>query len=746
LTQDISLLKKRKEDAIMYKKTEGYDFALSIDLRVFDNCLADYGVGDFIEKLGFIPDYLFNHETYVGQIHSHDGKIDDTLLLPTWTAQRAIPGGQWWTRRQYRALVDELHRHGIKFFQGAEAAWSVWPEYGEASRDTWIYNNMPEMFTTYRTGVTTAGEMGMICPLKRMKDGMYYEDRLLRDVLRFMDDYQMDGFFAADGFGGLGCKLYDGDYSDDIISQFTEHTGIEVKGGSVNERADYIWENLHYEWAVFYSDRWAQFYSKITKAIKAAGKELIVMAPFKHGPADSLMEYGFDYAKNVKAGLDFLALESMETSSRRWQYTQAMEAVGISNVSTIKAICPNVRILWMSSTCNCPEHWHTLRDIPNALERECLALNTARAIGPEGKLIKGFDGVQALFGIDLNADEWRWYKQRLDIGHLKVASNDGLVILWSDKILYENARRRITYPLSTQVVKLRFAGLPIHTAVDFSNIRFVKNKSLLLIQPLGICEEDVIALEELVCRQGKNLIVLGEVENSRLLKLLGISRNESRSYAWKLESQNATFTKDIPEQEGETKEMIGGYEASDAEVLINVMEGGKNVGAGLTVKKFGSGNCIYIRRLVSKLPQMRYKRSEMDLIAHPSLRGPENDLLTTKQVFESLANVHPDSYELICARCVEELDGTFPYSDKGQVLSCSDEAGNHFIFCENPLNMLYIIMTVTLPHKKKLLTELSIRFKGPIGYQYYGDLRPNKFDVCVPPEAVIPFRIEYEKD
>ena len=89
----------------MYEKTRGYESALSIDLRVFDNQLADYGVGAFIERLGFLPGYVFNHETYVGQIHSHNGLLDDTLLLPTWTAQRAIPGCQLWTRKQYKELV-----------------------------------------------------------------------------------------------------------------------------------------------------------------------------------------------------------------------------------------------------------------------------------------------------------------------------------------------------------------------------------------------------------------------------------------------------------------------------------------------------------------------------------------------------------------------------------------------------------------------------------------------------------------
>lgn len=730
----------------MYSKAEGYQIAISLDLRVFDNREPDYGVKKFIEKLGYIPDYVFNHETYVGQIHTHTGVIDDTLLEPTWTSQRAMPGGQWWTRAQYRGLVSALHSYGIRFFQGAEAAWSVWPEYGDLSRDHWIYDNLDELFVRFRNGTCSRDEMGMINPLKHLKDGSWYEDRLLADVLRFLKDYDMDGFFAADGFGGLCCNLQEGDYDQDMIEQFIKATGISVPDGTVTERANFLFKNHHYDWAVFYSERWCQFYRKFTQAFKAANKEFIVMAPFKYGPADALMNYGFDYHKSVMAGLDFFALESMENSSRRWQYTQAMEAIGISNITIIKAANPDVRVLWMSSTCNCPEHWHTLRDIPNALERECLALNTARAIGKNGKLIKGFDGVQPLFGIDLSAEEWRWYKKRLDIGHMPVKKNHGLVTLWSEDILHENGRRGLTYPLNSVVVKLRFSGLPIHTAATIENAQYAQNRSLLLINPLGIKDRDIALLEDLVTRRGKNLIVVGEVDNPRLLSLLGICKSGASVQEWKLVSEEEYLLADLPAASGKVMQEIGGYRATDARVIVAATDThGRSVGAAITAKSVGIGQCIFTQRLITSLPKMKYRRSFMDHKAHPNVRGnKEDDLLSVKEVFESLANVHPDALELIFARLVQHADGTFAYSDKGQVLSFTGPEGREYLLCENPLNMTYLVMGITLPRPKKSLRELEIRFKGPVGYSYYGDMRAYNFDVCTPPEAAIPFVVEYK--
>ena len=730
----------------MQAKHNDYPIALSIDLRVFNNQLPDYGVGAFLDTLGFVPEYLFNHETYVGHIHSHDGKIDDTPLLPTWTAQRAVPGGQWWSRKQYYELIQVLHQHGIKFFQGAEAAWSVWPEYGELSRDTWVYEHLSDLFVTYRNGATTEKEMGMLCPLKRLKDGTYYEDMLLRDVLAFLEDFHVDGFFAADGFGGLATQLEDGDYSDDMVAQFMEHTGIQVKGDTIPQRADDIWTNYRYEWAEFYSDRWAAFYKKLVPAFEAAGKELIVMAPFKHGPADAFLKYGYDYAKNAAAGLKCYALESMETNSHRWQNFQSMEAVGITNALTIKAIAPDTTIMWMSATCNAPEHWHTLRDHPGMLERECIALNTARCIGPQGEAIPTFDGVQPLFGIDLSAAEWRWYKQRLDIGHRKIVRNDGLTLIWSNRFLYEHAKRRELYPLTFESAFLRFSGLPVYSSVNLDHVGQVPNRSLLLIEPYGISDSEVETLRKLVEQDGKNLIVAGEVESPALLELLGLSKNGTNGNEWKLQDESLK-TDRIPAASGTTEENLGGYQAEDAVSVIAAEQDGKTVGTALSVRKYPSGgNAIYLRRIHRSFPAVQHLHSEFDTVCHPHVGGKAPSGLTTiREILQGVAQIHPDSYGLLVSRCICLLDGTFPYSNIGQVLSCVDENGTRYLFCENPLNAQYTYMTVTLPYPKRYVQELPIRRNGGLGYQYYDDPRPDKIDVCVPPEALIPFVIEYQE-
>ena len=193
------------------------------------------------------------------------------------------------------------------------------------------------------TVVPAQGGMGGINPLRRFRDGTLYEDWMIRDICRFLVDYECDGFFAADGFAGLVIPLENGCYGEDMIAQFTEYTGIEVPPGTTPQRADYIWTHLRGPWAAFYADRWAAFHKKLADAIASIGKRLTAFTPFQMGPADSLYMFGYDYRKSCQAGLHSIALEIMEeVTSRRFQIVQGWESVGIANATTAMAAAPSL--------------------------------------------------------------------------------------------------------------------------------------------------------------------------------------------------------------------------------------------------------------------------------------------------------------------------------------------------------------------------------------------------------------------
>lgn len=85
-----------------------------------------------------------------------------------------------------------------------------------------------DIFIMTRDGGSLRNSTGSINPLRRLPDGRYYEDVFLEDLIRYLEDFHMDGFLAGDGWCGLGVMLKDGDFHPDMIDQFETWSGIKV--------------------------------------------------------------------------------------------------------------------------------------------------------------------------------------------------------------------------------------------------------------------------------------------------------------------------------------------------------------------------------------------------------------------------------------------------------------------------------------------------------------------------------------
>lgn len=719
-----------------------YEACLSVDLRCFDNTLPDFGVAGFFEKLGFIPSRIFNHETYMDQIHTHNGVIDDTPLEPQWISQRAVDSAQPWTRRQFKGLIDELHRWDVLFYQGCEAAWSVWPEYGEKSRCTYLYEHLPDIFIVNRDGRTTAqGGMGGINPLRRFRDGTLYEDWMIRDICRFLVDYECDGFFAADGFAGLVIPLENGCYGEDMIAQFTEYTGIEVPPGTTPQRADYIWTHLRGPWAAFYADRWAAFHKKLADAIASIGKRLTAFTPFQMGPADSLYMFGYDYRKSCQAGLHSIALEIMEeVTSRRFQIVQGWESVGIANATTAMAAAGVTEILWTMATCNSPEHWNTFRDQPCILEREALALPTLRTVMPDGRRLRTLDGFLTIFGTDLLQEDWRWLTLRTDEGWgYPVLRQHGLTIVWSQSALYHHMHRNGMWPVSSAVCTLRYAGIPVSQAADVSALRHLQpGEWMLLVSPDGLEAQEVRCIEEAVGR-GVHLCVMGEVHHPRLLALLGIAEAQDRraSERWQVRTELA----DLPASSGLCAG-LGGYRAESAEALVET----EDHGAVLTVRRTDKARIVFWRRLRQTLPPCDLPKTEAEANVVPIVVETlgASGFRTVRQQMQSVVTMLPDELDIACARALQKQMPDIPAAMRGQLVAFRSGPDEDMLLVENSCNLMYLMSHVRLPRRKQEQRQFPhIRPNGPGGYIFNNDPSAVSFDAVVPPDASIPVRIRY---
>ncbi len=294
----------------MSTKKMGYETWLWIELIGFDNTLPDFGVQAYLDNAGIVPDaaslFVFNPEF----VHSHNGMAEDRVLPFDCSTYGGHPHGydrdrQDWTKLQVKALVDELHRHGIEVFFSVMDIFAV---------QEWVADH-PEVLHVNRDGQ----RMGSVCGWKRLSDGTWYEDFFARQVGRVLSDYGFDGFHQADGYCHPRLPLYDGDFSDDMIAQFVEATAVALPDGMgdvsgdepavIGARAEWIWRNARREWIEFYCQRFARFCGKVADAVHAKGKRVILNNALTRDPFQARYRYGVDYALLKQAGVDGFIIE-----------------------------------------------------------------------------------------------------------------------------------------------------------------------------------------------------------------------------------------------------------------------------------------------------------------------------------------------------------------------------------------------------------------------------------------------------
>ncbi len=152
------------------------------------------------------------------------------------------------------------------------------------------------------------------------------------DLRRILTDYGFDGYHGADGYAHPRIPIYIGDFSDDMVGQFTEASGMSLPdpawlrcdGSSemIARRADWIWHDRRREWIAFYSDRLKGFWRKVVSALHAQGKSVMLNSAWTRDPFEALYRYGIDYKGLVEAGVDGFIVEAAAGASEQ-QFEEA---------------------------------------------------------------------------------------------------------------------------------------------------------------------------------------------------------------------------------------------------------------------------------------------------------------------------------------------------------------------------------------------------------------------------------------
>ena len=398
----------------------------------FDKNLEACGAHEYLDKLGFVPDavslFVFNPD--IVNLHEAGMKAEKMLPLSNsnyfGSTRNEIREIQQWSNFELRALCLELKAHGVKPLMGIMGVDRGKPDPDQKSLLSHVeihqeyLKEHPELFRS-------DAEYGVqsLNVLKRFSDGSFYEDYLARKLKETLCDYEMDGVHLGDAIMPQSAKVLD--YSDDMISQFVEHTGISLpdviaqstdsydKAG-MKKRRVYVWNMHRLAWLSFTAWRWERFMKKVCDVLHTEGKEVVANSSWCTDSFEAYYRYGVDYKALHRAGLDFLLLEDQassvyigDDSDRRYN----MQKYNLMPLM-VRAFSPNGGVLGFNAVKDSTEEWSVISHKPSALEREIYSLPNTFLQSADG-LKRSLDGFLVCLADGLNKDEWTWLRERYDL-------------------------------------------------------------------------------------------------------------------------------------------------------------------------------------------------------------------------------------------------------------------------------------------------------------------------------------------
>lgn len=411
-------------------KKEGFHNSIWIELIGFDRDKKDFGVSEYLDTIGFIPDSISFHLTSIDFVNNHKGMAEE-YTLPDFACSY---GGherndrharQPWTNYDLRNLTKELQSRGIMVlasmfdFKGNYNHPDI-PDCGFAAAH-------PELLSekTEHGGV----EYFMI---KRFRDGSFYEDFLLQKLIEVKNDYDFDGFQLADGISSPRLPIWYQDFSDDIIEQ----SGIVVPKGE--SARDYIPREKAAEWIKFFKNRWGAFLEKIISGLKNAGAIVAVNSVWTRDPFEALYRYGIDYKSVERGGADFLIAEDVSSDlailEEEYLDYPARKLVHYEFLSNLLALNSYIKtpitplfMLWDNL-----EQWDVVHHAPTALPRAAAA-NFSHFSYKNNRLVPPTSGPHFCLGDALENRDWDFIRLAIDNAYTETVSHtQSATFIWSD--------------------------------------------------------------------------------------------------------------------------------------------------------------------------------------------------------------------------------------------------------------------------------------------------------------------------
>jgi len=440
-----------------------------IELIGFDNQQADLGVADFLDNAGLVPAGLSLLFATADFVHTHRGLDQEVVFPPDYCSYGGKPynmerNRQAWTNWQLKELVDRLRQRGIHvYFTLFNLYVSVID--GAAYRSPWC-DSHPELMEYTRDGASAH----CLSPIKRLADGSYYEDLLVKCVTSVARDYGFDGVHAADGYSSPRLPIWMADYSDDVVSQFTESMGIVLPDGIAPQtgaptpsariavRADHIWKTLRREWCEFYARRFERLFEKVCRAMHGDGRQVILNNAWTRDPLEAYDRWGIDYRRLAGAGVDKFILETVGAgvSIGAESGFEADPRFDMNwMLACTKAALPDMPLLCLNATGDSTENWDVLNHAPPVSEREIATLGHMFLQDAEG-FRHASAGPVVCLADGITRSQWRWLRENWQAAYERRPGRVlGATVVWSEAALEAEIA---DYPLRRVLTRHKIAS------------------------------------------------------------------------------------------------------------------------------------------------------------------------------------------------------------------------------------------------------------------------------------------------
>lgn len=462
----------------------------------FDMNKEDRGVDEYFSKMLSKPAgislFVFNAD----MVNLHKG-MGEEYLFPTdycnyyGSVRNELRSVQPWTNYKFKELVQNIKKKGVETYLSIMGMHTIPRDrvylkgyFGFIGNQDFLVEN--EEVCNENTAWT-----GHTCILKRLKDGTYFEDYFLNKTLKTLIDYDADGIHLADEFFPTSTQLQRGDMSFDMIEQFASYSKLKLPEGltcyikgnkfaDIKERANYIWNNLRFEWIKFYVWRYKRFLTKLCDGLHAHGKKVMVNNSWMSDAFESLYRYGLDYKSFSDAGVDVVLQEQQAgiilANKPDCEY---MADEHYCKNMIMKAYAGDTKCLTITFAKDSTEAASMITHMPSLCESEQLQLANYY-IYENGSYKRTIDGYIVDLADALSDSEWEWLIKRYE----KIFADERFspiapTLVWHDDFMgdeflkdYIKTRRWSTHRYIAYLNKYN-AG--IRAVCKFKDIEQVKN-------------------------------------------------------------------------------------------------------------------------------------------------------------------------------------------------------------------------------------------------------------------------------